>query len=336
MQSQILGNSTPPWRQTARPNGIGDEQTQNEQLAFGFRDDAFDGEGETCELHAYGRRQNTSGEEIWRTDSKEELEPPKRISRLACMVLTRYYTSTKELLRTELEIQSRHIIKALREVIVTYPGVDLASKYVTIREPPMCLFHYRLELQEYAQSSNNAQLKSHMRLCLQYMETAILKTINIHQLRSGELEHRHLWVLFKPDCLILQKEGTSDEPLSRFRSISGQKNYKGEVESWEIVFVFTACKGSRIGLWSSCMSIPHYDGCKPVCDLPIVPLEYLPDSQRIQHDALERGRKYLSLCGTNYCFYDGLALLCGITSPNTHETFSTHVGVCSLLPQNLL
>lgn len=317
-------------------NKVKDEQTHNEQLAFVVEDKGFDSSGEECELHVYETRLDTRGDEVClRAGTKIEFEPLKKRSHRACLVLYRYYTSDRELFCTELEIQSRHIITALREVIVTYPGVDFTSKSVTIPEPPRCLFHHQDELRGYAKSSRNKRLKSHMQLCLQYMEKTLYKEIKIlnsvkfDQSTSFELEHRHLWILFKPGCLVYHKGGRADEFLSRFQSISSLQNSKGEIESWQIGSERTAWNGSGIGMEKRFTNIPRYDGRKPVCDLAAIPLAFLPEEQRIRRDLLERGRKFLSLCGTRHCFYDGSAFLFSISSPNTTESDVVNVSLCS-------
>ena len=285
-------------------------------------------------------RLNTRGEIVYlRAGAKVNFEPLKRISHRACLLLNRYYAPNGGLSRTDLEVQSRHIIKALREVINTYPGVDFTSKYVAIHEPPRCLLHYQAKLREYAESSKNKRLKSHMQLCLQYMEKTlhneikILNSIKINQFRSLELEHRHLWLLFKPGCLIYRNMGANDGRLSRVRSICGKENDEGGIVSWEICSEYTAWNGSQIGLWKSITDILHYDRCKPLCDLSAVPLSFVPDEERIWHDALERGRKFLSLCGTRHCLYHGLAFLCSIRSPDADKTDRVNVGIRSFSPR---
>lgn len=313
-----------------------------ERFPFVVEDEEFDSSGEECELPIYETRLNTRGEEVClRAGTKAGFEPPKKRSHRACMVLNRYYDSDGEHSGTELEIQSRHIIKALREVIITFPGVDFASKVVTIHEPPRCLFHYQDELREHAESSTNERLKSHMQLCLQYMEKTLrneIKVLNsIKSNRSGsfELEHRHLWVLFKPGCLVYEKP-RDDGTLSRLRSISCKKNDEDEIESWSLNTELIGWNGKYIGLVHGFLSIPRYEGCKPVCDLSAIPLHFLPEEEKIRDHLLKRGQRFLSLCRMHHCFYDGVARLCSISSPKMDELELTNVSVCSLIRGQLL
>ena len=136
-----------------------------------------DHDGEECELHIYESRRDTRGERVnLRAGTKSKLKSDERRSRQACLVLTRSYRGT-ELLSTDLEIQSRYIIKALKETIGTYPGLDLRGRYVTVAEPPKCLFHYRDELRRYAENSNNEKMKAHLDLLSQYVQKALHREI---------------------------------------------------------------------------------------------------------------------------------------------------------------
>ncbi|PMD25577.1 P-loop containing nucleoside triphosphate hydrolase protein, partial [Hyaloscypha hepaticicola] len=288
-----------------------------------------------CELHVYEKRFDTRGEKVLlRAGTKSELAPPKEKSHRACLVLTRHYGFgfTKQLQYTELEVQSRHIIKALREVIGTYRGVDFASKPVSIREPPRCLFHYQDELRRYAEASDNQQLKSHLRLCLQYMEKTLHKEIKIFQslskLSSPEIDHCHLWMVFKPGILVYEKED-GIERLSRLRSIVGEEEDDSyELKTWHLLTERIHHIGSGVGLAYHKLKIDRYEGRKPVCELTAVPLHLHPESERIRHDLLERGRKFLSLCRISHCFYDGVAHMCYRVSPQDDET--SHTNVCAV------
>ena len=275
---------------------------QAEQLTCDVKEDKFDDVREECEFHIYETRFDSRGESnCLRAGTKIDIDPPRRRSDQACLVLNRDHNTNGELFRTYLKIQSRYIINALREVIVTYPGVDFASKPIILHEPPRCLFHYRDELREYAESSNSEKLKSHIRLCCEYMEKTLhneinlLNSIEVSHWRALNLKHRHLWLIFKPGLLLYQKSNTIEEGLVRLVSISGHKDENNQIRSWEICFVFTGWNGSRIGQWMDTVEILCYDGCKSIQSLSIVPLCFFLEEQRIRHDALERGRKIISL-----------------------------------------
>ena len=228
--------------------------TREEQLALIDVQEEPRSDGEDCELHVYERRYDTRGEEIYlRACTKSKFAAPKRRSNRACLVLKRFYTRTGKQCLTELEIQSRYIVNALKEVIGSYPGVDLSTEFPTIQGTPMCLFHYREELRHHAKESDNPQLRSHMKLCLQYMETLLQREIEIFNSLTSNMsvargiEHRHLWMLFKPGCLIYAKEN-DNEMLSRLRSISYEEDEDFEEDAClELSVENVSHYGSTIG-----------------------------------------------------------------------------------------
>ncbi|KAL8910025.1 MAG: hypothetical protein Q9171_004651 [Xanthocarpia ochracea] len=225
------------------------QPNQEEQLAAVVKEEELGSDGEECEIHVYETKYDTRGEEVTlRAGTKSEIKPFKPKSHRACLVLTRQYSRRAEVLYTELEIQSRHVTRALRKVIGTYHGVDFTTKAVSIREPPRCLFHYQDELRRQAQESNNGQEKSHMRLCLQYMEKTFHREIKIANSSDlPELEHRDLWIAFKPGCLVYRKAEGGREALRRLRSIWEEVDKQEKLISWQLLLEGIEYSGKDVG-----------------------------------------------------------------------------------------
>ena len=338
MKSQRFGMPGLPFRkadrQVQRSQDVGErQQTREEQLALVIHEEEDDSNGEESELHVYNRRTDTRGEYVYlRAGTKSHFEPPKRRSHRACLVLTRHYNSLGELSYTELEIQSRYIRAALRKVIGKYPDVDFSPKFITIEEPPRCLFHFQDELRQHAEASNNIHLKSHMKLCLQYMdkvmhqEMKIWKSVETSMTGSPILiEFRHLWMLFKPGCLVYEKE-KGIERLVRLRSICAEKDENDKIDFWTLSTEELCQSGIKIGISRYHILIEHYEGSRPIQELMPVPLNYHPEKEQIQQSLLTRGHKFLSVCGVHHCYYNGVANLCSMLTPQ-HNHIS-HTQVC--------
>lgn len=288
------------------------QPTQEEQLASVVaKEEDYGSDGEDCELHVYEKKFDTRGEQTTlRAGTKVDIPLPKPKSHRACLVLNRHYGYNGEARHTKLEIQSRHVIKALREVIGTYPGVDFATKSVSITEPPRCLYHYQDEIRRYAEASNDKQEKSHIQLCLQYMEKSLNREIKISKSsNSPELEYRDLWMVFKPGCLIYEDMGDF-ELLSRLQSMYDE-GHNEEPKSWALSTEAIGYRGKEVGVRLKHICIKQYSGCKPICELAAIPLHLHPEEERIRFDLLKRGRKYLSLGGTHHCYYDNVAYVWG-------------------------
>lgn len=308
------------------------QQTREEQLASVIQEEEVDSEGEDCELHVYERRYDTRGDEVvLRAGTKSNFTPPKPKSRRACLVLSRHFDRRGKYLYTILEIKSRHIIKALRQVIGTYHTVDFTTKPVAIQEPPRFLFHYQDELRQHAEASEDLELKSHMQLCLEYMEKTLHREIKVFKRfmssvpLSPGLEHGHLWMVFKPGCLVYQKPDGM-EGLARLRSIRGiEEDSSYQIQLWSLSLEQIKHRGTDIGVREVYIEIKRYDGCRALSELAAFPLHFHPEKERIRHDLLERGRKYLSHCGIHHRFYDGTALMCNPLQPSTGDLRFQHV-----------
>jgi hypothetical protein len=327
-----------PLRRSKRNKSSADDESSlpqhdTEQLAAVVPEE-WDSEGEDCELHVYEARADTRGEMVYlRVGKTFEFELERDKSHRASLVLIRNYDATRELTSTELQVRSQYVRKALRKVIGTYPGINLnTSGRITIPDPPMCLFHYRDELEAYAKSSADPTLESHMRLCLGYMKKALKRQI-LHyeatmQIGSADLglEHQHLWMAYKPGTLLYEKVG-GVEIISRLRYISAVKKAdSNEVDYWVLAAAQINHNGQEFGYIRHTVNIHQYDGCRPIRRLRAFPLHLHPDEQRIRLDLAARGRKFLSLSGIHFLLYDGMATILG---PSGGQFGKLHVNVIS-------
>ncbi|KAK6860718.1 hypothetical protein PG995_004354 [Apiospora arundinis] len=282
-------------------------------------EEEYGSDGEDCELHIYESRVDTRGERvILRAGTKRDLSTAtKKRSSQAALVVTRFYNqwSPQKAHRTELEVQSKYLVIALRNVVGDYSGVDFTSKTVCFVEPPRCLFHYRDDLQQYAEASDDNTLKDHMQLLLQYTQKVLSQETKTYdsflsgRLLAPELEHSRLWILFKPGCFVYEKlDGI--ESISRLRSIEGEREKTGNTDrlvSWILFSERINLVRGKIGLTRHQVKISRYDGRRPIFYLSAVPLQFHPEEDRIKLDLLERGRRFISLSGMNHCYYDGTA-----------------------------
>ena len=290
-------------------------QTQEEQLAFIEPAEEVNSDGEDCEFHVYETRYDTRGDQvILRAGTKSGFKPPRRKSHRACLVLDRTYNRQGKLLDTHLIIQSKHILKALRDVIGSYYGLDFTAEYISIEEPTKCLFHYRSELKLYLESSEAPQLRSQVGLCLEYMERSLHQEIKIFDSLCAKvntaacLEYRYLWTVFKPGCLVYNKvQGV--EMVTRLRYIDLYEDDDDNTKAWELMTEGLSTIRGQIGLTGNIHFILEYKGRRPLLELEATPLHLHPEETQIRERILERGRKYLSLCGTHHCFYSGVATM---------------------------
>ncbi|KAJ8131685.1 hypothetical protein O1611_g1941 [Lasiodiplodia mahajangana] len=255
-----------PFRIRSRPRRLrevaeGGHSTIEKQLHN--VDDPPDSDGEDCEIHYYEERYDTRGERVClRVGTKSAIEFEKRKSHRACLVRTRTYDHDRELLSTRLEIQSRYVHKALREVIGPHLRHNFKIPTITIFHPFEPLFHYRRELQEYANKSNDSKTRSHLGLFLQYVEHtlsrefALFDQIFANEFSSLEIDFENLWIAYKPGDLLYYKDGKSDIV---FRLRSFEKEAKRE-QKWTVSAERIEYDGVDFGHVEGCTYIEPYNG----------------------------------------------------------------------------
>ncbi|RSL68710.1 hypothetical protein CEP54_002753 [Fusarium duplospermum] len=303
---------------------VSSDHSEPDGLEFVEEAEVDDGGGVDCELHVYETRFDTRHDEITlRIGVKQEFEPPKERSHAAALVLIRSYDIDKELISTVLEVRSPHLRKALRKIIKSYPGVDFSTvgKVSLVDEDAWCLFHYRAELEAFANSSDDIGLRDHMVLCLQYMTRKFQKGIarfgaTVEGRQANEcLDFKNLWMVFRPGALLYQKSQDSETvTVLRFMELMAENEPN---EHWSVCVKQVKCNGTQLGYVYKRVHIAKYDGIEPLSSLETFPLQFHPEKQRVEDQMKERGRKYLSLTCISHCQYRGTARLSQWDSPTT-------------------
>ncbi|KAI0182190.1 hypothetical protein EV127DRAFT_77855 [Xylaria flabelliformis] len=275
-------------------------------------DEASNSDGEDCEIHYYEERYDTQGELVClRVGTKSAIEIQKSKSHRACLVRTRTYDVDRELLNTTLEIQSQHIQKALKEVIGSYVGNDFSTPIITIYHPLEPLFHYRKELQDYANRSVDSKIRSHVNLCLRYMKYSLSREISLFdrtfasESSKFEIDHENLWIAYKPGDLIYKRDGKVDT-VSRLHSF--EEKYTRNIRSWIVSTERIEYDGTDFGhVIHNDTFIAEFPGRVCIRDLKAFPLRFHSQNAQIRDALVQRGQKYVSLRGACHRFFNGIA-----------------------------
>ena len=170
-------------------------------------------------------------------------------------------STTEKAVRT-LVIRSTAILQALRTVVEYYPGVDLSTDVLRVKEPFCVLVHHYEELKSYREQHKPAGDNQgvhekcndeyrHLGLLLEYLDSQVMADVVAERKRheKGLVTYDMLWVLFKPgeDAAVYNVEDNSKGGLVNrdgavIAKVSGGPSLRYR-ERW--------C----IALWSL-----HYDG----------------------------------------------------------------------------
>jgi hypothetical protein len=284
--------------------------------------------GLECSVKAYEMRYNGIGEmELLQVGKVRNVSREENSSRLAAVVLTRFYDKLDELTHTELHIQSPYIKTALRKAIQKYPELNLNSPTIVLRDIPKCLFHYRKEIADYARSIHDPTVINHINLIQTYAYQQMSEPMLSYMLymESGGiapgLDFPNLWMAFRPGDLIFTETGGVPRIL-RFSSMT-----KGS-SGWFINATYIDSDGKKFGQREDQISIKAYDDYKPLAKLEVYPLDFHEDKQSITRTLYERGLKFTALQGICYRSYTGTAREHG-----PHDTYEEDEGLDRTIDQ---
>ena len=302
--------------------GSSSEQPTDKEDPFAYIDEGTkdDDRGTLCELHSYDSRENSKGEEVLlRTGTRYELDDENEKSPQAALVFTRFFVEGK-LDSTRLDIKSPHIKKAFRDVVPSYPGISIDSDAdICIYDKPESLFHYRRELEEYAQSSSDDTMKKHIAFCLQYMKKALRKEIAAYETMMGAnkatagIDFGHLWMAFRPGTMVYSKSHDGLEHVQKLVSMWKFYNTEQDEYQWKLQLDRLECDGKIFGCTRTTSTISSYAGYKLLVDLNMFPLEYHKEFESVRERLIKRGKKYVSLRGFHHRIFSR-------TFRSTHQT----------------
>ena len=274
---------------------------QNQQIED---EGEHEGSGQKCEIAVLESRYNRYGEQLpLQVATVRQPQPKKQVPGFAhysALVLTKHFDKLGNFTGTILEIKSPHVIKALRDVIKSYPEVEFGTKRVLINGLPQCIFHYRNELQQYGRNIHNAEAAQHLLYTLSYMYSFLENQLMSYYLsvemdpEAPSLEFVNLWMVFRPGDIIYSNTGTSHR-LYRLKSFT-----IGILQVESISF-----DGQRFGYISSSLSISPYNNLRKIRDLSAFPFRYHQDARAVKTSLLARAKRFVGLAGIHYRAYDG-------------------------------
>jgi hypothetical protein len=285
--------ATPMVFTTARDEPDDTDPTRGQKLEIKMYESRFNSAGTRVTLSAGTKRATFHS-----TDPETHLE--------SALLVTRFYDNSKKLEYTEMNVKSPHIRAALRAVIKDYPGLTFDTGSILIRDEPRCIFHYREQLRDYGMSLEDETAVQHIVYFLNYMYTSLSREISsyytfMESTTAPGIEHDFLWMAFKPGSLIF----TTVQGIKRvLRMRSMRLSCYG---SWLLATEKLAYNGDDLGRIAVTITIPWYDGFKPLQELKAYPLHYHPEESKIYQELTDRGHKYVSFRDVSHRFYSGVA-----------------------------
>lgn len=175
----------------------------------------------------------------------------------------------------------------------------MQSGQITLTDPERCFFHYRNELEAYKSELTDDAAVQHLVLILNYMHGTLSTEVERYKetMESSKdapgLEHGILWMTFQPGTLIYHnRDGI--HIIVRLKEMS-LSIFGGILNAEQMVY-----DGESYGWYPTNLSIPWYNGYKPLDSLSRYPLPYHTMQKSIYAALLSRGQEYLNLRGIHH------------------------------------
>jgi hypothetical protein len=285
--------------------------------------DSNDTAGSNCEVSFCDARYTATGDRTFlNTGTKRYFDAPRKTGlAYAALSVTKFYDKKNILEYTETSIRSAHIKTALKEVVPSdYPGLNLTSETLVMRDFLECVYFYHQELREYGKNLKDKEAALHVDLVLKHLYRGLGHNIDTFRENVEEnledpegvpvLDFENLWMVFCPGDLVAVK--------------GHNKHLVYQVVSTEYVDLLFShphlhlmlrsfqCNGDHFGFVNTVRAVSKRQchGFTPLEELPVLPLGWLQETQRedILSEARVRGERFIGLStGIHHCEYDGLA-----------------------------
>ena len=213
------------------------------------------------------------------------------------LIIRRVHSLGDDKPQVHLQIQSQALMeffKGLPHSAITLPIHEFPLK---IPQPYKGIFHFRDEIQQAASNARFSHLRNEFfelkKFQKEYMETMIQEVDAL--VRSGRISYDYLWALYKPGDLValwrLDDNGRPNPWLCRAQNLS----YITDQRLWKIEILATAIRGDCVGGERDAFEFPAFLGTIKINELPVIPLRYLPNAEKIKAEALKRAELYLDI-----------------------------------------
>lgn len=225
-----------------------------------------------------------------------------------------------------LEIKAPLLRDALREIVGDIRGMDLFTEEP--RVDPDLLFLYKDDIIDFyrkvektkpagdtkverreARKLQKLQVKQLMSL-VDYFDEDYKETAERlrNMLSRGVITFDLFWALWKPGTYVFSPLYGSEDDYRVFLLDTARKRSSFiSGQDYHIDGTYLDYNGRKFIYTSTDVSVQEFHGVRRISSLPCYPLKYHTDEEGIRKTLIERGDKFLSLCGVHYKSYSGMA-----------------------------
>lgn len=152
--------------------------------------------------------------------------------------------------------------------------------------------------------------RKELKVLIKYLDKdyAKVKESLYPMLESGIITFDYLWALWKPNTLVYSSTyGFTDDPRVFKIDLAVRQSSLLRGDFYFIDGKYLEFDGKRFGHGTVSEEIAEFQGTRKITSLPFYPLSYHKDEDGVRRLLVERGKKFVTLHGTHYKAYTGIA-----------------------------
>ncbi|KAK6342032.1 hypothetical protein TWF730_001513 [Orbilia blumenaviensis] len=218
---------------------------------------------------------------------------------------TTFYNECGFAYKRSVDILSKPVLDALKDLIVGYPGVSFSQATFTMDFPLDVFWYYQDELNELAkaEAEKDTELGQHLEVLMKFLNEEFQDINKEYKdlTKDGLINYDLAWTLFTPGALLFTTI------LMQPRVLKLKSIHRNRLNI-SIQATYVDYDGTKFGEQETTLQVWAFDGVKRIEELSVFSLDWHPEKDEITRRLIERGTKLVSLQGSHCKKYNGLAV----------------------------
>ncbi|KAL8911978.1 MAG: hypothetical protein Q9171_002954 [Xanthocarpia ochracea] len=236
-----------------------------------------------------------------------EPEETEASARYALVIhYVRCYDGRKNLSISSIVVQSPLLKMALSWVLEDYPCMAPQLDRLEVVSPFRPFVHRWQRLIKALECEQHPETKAHIQLLHDALKGELELTL---ETRDDFCDHNTitfdaLWMIFSPGDIVFS---TFDKRQFAARFVDSMMQFGRHEDVYRVECEMIHSNGQSFG-WAQCrLDIPQFAGMRRINDLPVYPLKFHPNVDKITQKLIDNGKAYERLLGYHHKQYQGIA-----------------------------
>lgn len=209
----------------------------------------------------------------------------------------RNHKGNKPLVLHSIDIQSSILKVVLEKVFGGYSGITTGLDNLSFSAPFQAFFRRLNRLEEASRNQDDPRALYQTKLLYDIINNELKESVETFKdlVAHKVITFEYLWALFTPGEMIRTEK-------DRVFLLKDADYDSSGFTSW---VRFIDWDGTQFGYDRATISIPKFDGTRPITDLEGYPASFDPDLDRVKATLLTKGKKFEELQGFHYMAHRG-------------------------------